>query len=700
MKETLLYIKDLCCDEEARLVRAEIEGMKGIEGYEINLMTQSLRVTHDPEVISVRRIQDAIGKTGMKASLTKEGEVKGPDQWWKEPRIITLSLCGLLILSTLILEHILGLLTEEKAKFLYGAALLVGGYYPARMGLTALRTLTPNIRTLMVVGALGAVGLGLWEEAALLVLIYSFGDVLEAYAADRVRGAVRALMDLAPKEALVRRDGVEVTLPLDEVKVGDTFIVKPGERLPLDGEVLSGSSYVDQAPITGESIPVARGPGDEVFAGSINQRGSLEVKVTKPFNDTTLGRIIHYVEEAELRKSSYQRFGETFGRYYTPSMFVLALVVMTVPTLLGGSFTEWFYRGLVVLVVSCSCGIALSIPVAVVAAIANAARHGVLIKGGAYLEAAGYIRAIAFDKTGSLTAGRPVVTDIVSFQDIKEEAILALASAIESRSGHVLADAIIEMAKEKGIALQEVQGVEVVPGLGIRATVNGVSYCIGNKALCQRIGVLNSDAEDKIKQLEEEGKTLIILAGPEKIIGAIAVRDEIRPEAEESLKRIKDLGITGLVMLTGDNEEAARVIAGKAGIREYMARLLPEEKVKAVEELKRRYGKVAMVGDGVNDAPAMIAADLGIAMGAAGTDVAIETGDIVLMSDDLSKIPYILHLSRRTVNIIKQNIAISLAIISFLVPIALIGWIGLVPGLLINEVGGLLVTINGLRLLR
>src|SRR3972149_393348 len=421
MKETILYIKELCCDEEARLVRAEVEGMKGIESYEINLMTQSLRVTHDPEVISVREIQDAIEKTGMKASLTKEGEVKRPGPWWKEPRIITLSLCGLLILLTLILEHLFGL-PHETARFLYGAATLIGGGYPAKMGLTALRTLTPNIRTLMVVGALGAVGLGLWEEAALLVLIYSLGDVLEAYAADRVRGAVRALMGLAPKEALVRRDGVEVMLPLDDIRVGDTFIVKPGERLPLDGEVLSGSSYVDQAPITGESLPVSRGPGDEVFAGSINQRGSLEVKVTKPFNDTTLGRIIHYVEEAELRKSSYQRFGETFGRYYTPSMFVLALVVMTVPTLLGGSFTEWFYRGLVVLVVSCSCGIALSIPVAVAAAIANAARHGGLIKGGVYLEIAGNVKAIAFDKTGSLTAGRPVLTDFLSFQDIKEEA--------------------------------------------------------------------------------------------------------------------------------------------------------------------------------------------------------------------------------------------------------------------------------------
>ncbi|MBI5407620.1 MAG: cation-translocating P-type ATPase, partial [Nitrospirae bacterium] len=656
--------------------------------------------THDPEVISVREIQDAIEKTGMKASLAKGEEVTGPGQWWKEPRIITLSLCGLLILLTLILEHILGLLTEEKAKFLYGAALLAGGYYPARMGLIALKTLTPNIRTLMVVGALGAVGLGLWEEAALLVLIYSLGDVLEAYAAGRVRGAVRALMGLAPKEALVKREGKEMSVPLEEIRIGDRLIIKPGERIPLDGKVILGTSSVDQSPITGESMPVAKSFGDEVFAGSMNQRGSFEMTVTKPFNDTTLGRIIHYVEEAEHKRSSYQRFGETFGRYYTPSMFVLAMIVMVIPTILVGSFTEWFYRGLVVLVVSCSCGIALSIPVAVVAAIANAARHGVLVKGGVYLEAASHIRAIAFDKTGSLTSGKPVVSDILPFGELREEDILGLASALESRSEHILADAILRKAQEMGIHVQKIEEVESFPGLGIKATINGRPYCIGNQTLCRNIGVSTHIIDEKLKKLEEEGKTLLLLTGAEGLIGVIAVRDETRPGAEETLKRLQDIHIKGLVMLTGDNDEVAKVIAGQVGISEYMARLLPEEKVAAIEDLKKRYGKVAMVGDGVNDAPAMVVSDLGIAMGAAGTDVAIETGDIVLMSDDLSKIPYILHLSRRTVNIIKQNIAISLAIISFLVPIALIGWIGLVPGLLINEVGGLLVTINGLRLLR
>src|SRR3972149_5735837 len=744
MKETVLYIKNLCCDGEAKLIRAEFDGLKGINSYDINLMTQNVRVSYNPTVLSEKEIQETIFRVGLEARLKTEEKIKEKrGVWWKEPRILTLTVCGFIIAITLIMEHIFGF-SSKKAIFLYGAATLIGGYYPAKMGLTALKTLTPNIRTLMVVGAIGAAALGLWEEAALLVLIYSLGDVLEAYATDRVRGAVRALMGLAPKEALVRRNNNEVVLTLEDIKAGDILIVRPGERIPLDGKVLSGSSSVDQAPITGESIPVSKGPGDEVFAGSINQRGSVEVMVTKVFEDTTLGRIIHYVEEAEVRKSSYQRFGDKFGRYYTPSMFALSLTVMLIPSVLFGNFSEWFYRGLVVLVVSCSCGIALSIPVSVAAAIANAARHGVLIKGGVYLEIAGNIKSIAFDKTGSLTAGRPVVTDVIPFGGATEEAVLGLASSVESHSEHVLSDAIISRAREKGISVQDITGFEAFPGVGARALVDGKPYCVGSKTLCADLGITTKDAEGIISKLEEEGKTLIFLTGMDEsllsqestchpefisgsqmmqgqeipklvrddkwggleadfsgtLLGIIAIRDEIRPEAEGALKRLKGMGVTGLIMLTGDNEHVAQVMAEKAGIEGYVARLLPDDKVKAIAGLKREHGVVAMVGDGVNDAPAMIESDLGIAMGAAGTDVAIETGDIVLMSDDLSKIPYVLNLSRRTVNNIRQNIIISLTIIGFLVPVALIGWIGLVPGILINEVGGLLVIINGLRLLR
>lgn len=696
-KKIILYIDGLDCEDEVKLIRSAMEGLKGISSFETNIMTRTLKADYDDRLVSEQVIIKAIAGTGLKPR--KKEKVRKPSVWWKEPRIITLSACGLFIVGAFVLEHLIGV-SHRSASVLYGIATLIGGYYPARMGLTALKTLRPNIRTLMVAGAIGAASLGLWEEAALLVLIYSLGDVLEAYASDRVRGAVRALMELAPKEALVRRDGKEIVLKVEEVMVGDTIIIRPGEKIPLDGKVVRGTSSLDQSPITGESIPVSKGPGDEVFAGSMNQRGSIEVAVTKPFEDTTLGKIIHYVEEAETRKSSYQRFGETFGRYYTPSMFALSILVILIPTIFIGGFSQWFYRGLVVLVVSCSCGIALSIPVSVVAAVANAARHGVLIKGGAHLEATSRLRAIAFDKTGSLTMGKPMVTDVLPFNGFGEDIVLSLAASIESRSEHILAEAIIKKAKEKNLFFNELDGFEAIPGMGAKALINGKSYCIGSMALCSSLGVLTPDVEEKIKNLEVQGKTVIVLTGGKGLMGIIAVRDELRPEAKDALKRLKNLGIQAIIMLTGDNEQVAKAMSKEAGVDRYMAGLLPEEKVKAVNALKNEYGVMGMVGDGVNDAPAMVAADVGIAMGAAGTDVAIETGDVVLMSDDLSKIPYVLNLSRRAAINIKQNIAFSLAVIAFLVPMALIGWIGLVPGILINEVGGILVIVNGLRLLK
>ncbi len=696
-KKIIVFIKGLDCEDEAKIIKARMLGLKGVVSFKVNTMAGSMNAVFDENLINEQDIIRAINETGMKARLKKEVKREAP--WWREPRILTLSACGFIILAAFFLEHILGLFHETVA-FLYAAATLIGGYYPAKMGIAALKTLRPNIRTLMVAGAIGAIALGLWEEAALLVLIYSLGDILEAYASDRVRGAVRKLMEFAPKEALVKRNGKEVLLNVEDVAVGDTIIIKPGERIPLDGEVSNGTSSLDQSPITGESIPVSKGPGDEVFAGSINQRGMIEVRVTKPFEDTTLGRIIHYVEEAEARKSSYQRFGETFGRYYTPSMFVLALLVIIVPTIFVGEFSQWFYRGLVVLVVSCSCGIALSIPVSVVAAVANAARHGVLIKGGAHLEAASRIKAIAFDKTGSLTIGRPVVTDIVPFGKITVDILLSVAASIESRSEHVLAEAILNKARGNGLSINELEGFEALPGMGAKAVIKGETYCIGSLNLCERLGVLTPEAGEKIKNLEKEGKTVIVLTGEKSLMGIIAVRDELRPEAKEALRRLKNIGIKSIIMLTGDNEQVARAISEEAGVDRYMAQLLPEEKLNAVKALKNEYGTVGMVGDGVNDAPAMVASDVGIAMGAAGTDVAIETGDVVLMSDDLSKIPFVIALSKRAINNIKQNIVLSLIVIAFLVPMALVGWVGLLPGILINEVGGILVIINGLRLLK
>ncbi len=696
IKRAVLHIEGMDCEDETLLIEKKMKSLKGLEFFQVDLMSQTLRVQYDPTFLSVQEIIKSIAETGMKARLERE-RIKDK-AWWKEPRILSLISCGVFTIVAFVLEKI-GI--ELASTILYAIAVSVGGYYPARMGLAALRTLTLNIRTLMVSGAIGAIVLGLGEEAAILVFIYSLGDVLEAYAVDRARGDLRALMELMPKEATMRRDGEELTLPVEEVQLGETIIIRPGERIPLDGQVVSGSSAVDEAPITGEPIPLVKEKGMEVFAGTINQRGVLEVEVTKISQDTTLARIIHSVEEAQAKKSSFQRFGETFGKIYTPAMFALALGVMVIPVwFLGGLWSQWFYRGLVVLVVSCSCGIALSIPVAVVAAIGNAARNGILFKGGVHLESAATIKAIAFDKTGTLTIGRPQVTDVIPIGNGSRNKILGLAASLESRSEHPLGEAIVRKAREEEIPFTPAKEFEALVGLGARGKVNEEEFFIGGVRLFLERKVPVESIQPLLSSLEEQGKTTILIGDQGKILGVIAIADRLRLEAKEAIQKLKQIGVYKIVMLTGDNEGTAKAIAREAGIDQYFARLLPEDKVEKVKQLRLEGNRIAVVGDGINDAPAMAVADIGIAMGAAGTDIALETADIALMSDDLSKLPVALNLSRRTVRNIRQNIIISLAIITFLVPAALAGWIGMVPGLLINEAGGLAVIVNGLRLLR
>lgn len=691
-----LTIEGMDCQDEVAIIEKKLKSLSGIKNFEIYLATQGVKVVCDPSLISIQQIIKGIAETGMRASAVKEARIK--IAWWKEKRIIALSVCGLFTLTAFVLEKVgyEGII----AIILHSMAIIIGGYYPAKMAFNALKTLTFNIRTLMVTGAVGAVTLGLWEEASMLVFIYLLGDILEIYTVSKSRGAIRMLMELAPKEALVRRGSQEMVLPVEEVRISDSIIIRPGEKIPLDGKVIKGYSSVDQSPITGESIPVEKKERDDVFAGTLNQRGVLEVVVTKLSEDTTLAKIIHSVEEAQARKSSYQRFGEKFGKYYTPSMFALAFAVAVVPPLLWGGFSYWFHRGLVVLVVSCSCGIALSVPVAVVAAIGNAARHGILVKGGVFIEIAEKLKAIAFDKTGTITIGRPSVTDILPLNNQKEETILSLAASIEGRSEHPLGETIVSHAKERGLHLQTVDVFESLPGMGAKAKIGACEYFIGNKRLFSEYSIPTEKIHDQISKLEDQGKTVVLLGLREEPLGIIAVADRVRTEAKSVIQILKRSGIERVIMLTGDNEGTAATIAREVGVDEYYAKLLPENKVAAVKKLKEKYSYIAMVGDGVNDAPAMAESNAGIAMGAAGTDIAIETSDIVLMSDDLEKIPYIIKLSRRTISNIRQNIIVSLLIIVFLVPVALCGWIGLVPGLLINEIGGLLVIANGLRLLR
>ena len=698
MKEMVFTVRGMDCAACAVKIENRLKSLKGISTASVNFGSERLRLEYAPEAIDLDKALNAIKELGFEAQPV--GAAAPQDRaWWKRPKLVLLGLCGLVTVVGFLLE-VAGA-AEWWVIGIYGLAILLGGFYPTLSGWRALRNLSPNIQTLLIAAAAGAIALDLWEEAAILVFVFSLGEVLEAYAVDKARGAIRALIALTPKEARVRRSAEELILLVEEIRIGDVVIVRPGEKIAMDGVVVGGRSAVDQAAIAGESIPVTKGEGDDVFAGTLNERGALEVRVTKLSADTTLAQIIHSVEEAQARKTRYQRFGDRFGRIYTPSMFGLAILLATVPTLaFGEPFAPWFYRGLVVLVVSCSCGLVLSVPVSVVTAIGNAARRGVLIKGGVYLEAAATIDVLVVDKTGTLTMGKPDVTDILPMAQLSSADILSLAAAVEKRSEHPLADAVLRKAAQDSVAVPDSEDFRSFPGEGASARLGNKTYWVGGLRLLARLGVALDQAAEQIERLEGEGKTVLLLANEDSLLGLIAVADRLRPEAFEAIRAIKSAGVGRIVMLTGDNEGTARAIARAAGIDEYRAGLLPSDKVEAVRGLKQAGLKVAMIGDGINDAPALAEADLGIAMGVAGTDVALETADAALMSDDLSKVPFLLRLSRRAVNNIQQNFAASLLIVAFLVPAALLGWVGLVDGLLINEGAALVVIANALRLLR
>jgi len=695
-EQVMLQIEGMGCTCEADLIAKKMGSLAGVQTYEVNAVAKQLRVSFDPARVTVQDIIKSVSETEMNASLVKGRGRRS--SWWREKQQLALYGCGLVILISfaLVLTGSPALLTDS----LFAVAVLIGVYYPARKALIALLNLTPTIHLLMLIGSVGAILLGMWEESAILIFVYSLGDVLESYAVDKARGAIRSLVELMPKEALVRRDGEEVVLSTEDIGVGDVVVVRPGERIPVDGIVLQGSSFVDQAAVTGESIPVRREPGNDVFAGTINQNGSLEVRVDRPAEETMLSKIIISVEEAQAKKTSYQRFSDSFGVYYTPAMLVLGVLVATVPPLFfGAEWLPFIYRGLVVFVVSCSCGLALSVPVAVVAAMANAARNGTVFKGGAYLEVVDRVKVIAFDKTGTLTIGRPEVTDVRTLDGVLERDLLDLVGGIESRSGHPLASAMVRKAKESDAFSGLVaEGFIESSGLGVTARINGQQYVVSNSRFQKESGVSIEQAESAIAQLEDEGKTVVLVSTEGRLIGLLGVADRVRPRAKEALQRLRNAGVR-TVMLTGDNERSAKAIALQVGVDEYHAQLLPTDKVEVLKRLKREHGVVAMVGDGINDAPAMAVSDVGIAMGAAGSDVAIEAGDIVLMSDDLSKIGYLQELSARAVRNIRQNIMVSLINIAFMVVFALIGMLGLVTGLLLNEASAILVIANALRLL-
>ena len=594
---------------------------------------------------------------------------------------------------------------------LYILAYITGGYYGLQAGLASLRELTIDVDLLMVLAALGAALVGAPFEGAMLLFLFSLSNVLQTYAMDRTRNAIRALMALRPAEATVQREGGTATLPIEEIRVGDLMVVKPGERLALDGRIVEGRSSLDQAAITGESIPVAKEPGDTVLAGSINERGGLLVEVTRLAQDSTLARLIKMVEEAQGQKAQTQRFIEKAEQYYALGVIAMTIVAIILPLfLLNESFATTFYRAMTLMVAASPCAIVISTPATVLSAIGNGARHGVLFKGGVYVERAADIKVLAFDKTGTLTEGKPRVTDVVvcdACWEGDEADLLRLVASVESKSEHPLAQAIVMAAQARGLALSEVTEFASETGLGVLATVEQRRIAVGNLRYFANWTVDGLEtAVSALDRFQDEGKTTVLAADVTEngrqahILGVLAIADVLRPNVAETIARIKKAGVERVVMLTGDNERVAAAIARQSGVDAYHAELLPQDKMRLLKELAEQYGPVAMVGDGVNDAPALAAADIGIAMGAAGTDVALETADIVLMSDDLGKIPYVIGLSRRTRQTLVQNLVFAIGVILVLIGAVLGVGLALPLSVIGHEGSTVIVSLNGLRLLR
>ena len=618
---------------------------------------------------------------------------------WRNAKVVTSAFSGLLLLLGFAGGY-LGLRTEFQT-FLYLTAVLIGGYYFGREALEELiKEREVGIELLMFTAALVAGVMGQWLEAATLVFLYSISEAAEGYTTERTRHAVRALMDLAPKTALVRRDGQESRIPVEQLRVGDIFIVLPGEAVATDGEVAGGHSSVNQAPVTGESVPVEKPPGSKVFAASINGEGALSVRATKSFADNTLSRIIHLVEAAQASKGRSQRFIERFGRRYSPAVLGAGILIGLLPPLFGLPWENWITRATVFIVAAAPCALVISIPITLVAAIGTAGRNGLLIKGGVHLENLAKVRVVALDKTGTLTLGHPEVTDVIPLNGHSEREALEAAAALEARSQHPLAQAIVRRARAVGLEPAPAENFRSRTGAGAQGLVGGREFYIGSPKLFADLAVPVAEVTDKVQHLQSQGKTVVMLGTPSSIQALFAIADPLRPEAADAIAELKRAGIERVVMLTGDNPLAAAAIAEQVGIDEVHAELSPEDKTRKVAELEARYGKVLMVGDGVNDAPALAAAHVGIAMGAAGTDVALETADVALMSDNLARLPYLIRFSRRTWRVVLQNLALSVVVIGSLIAGAVTGYFTLPIAVLAHEISEFVVIASGLRMLR
>ncbi len=686
-------VSGLDCSDCAFSLEHILKRETGVEAVSVNPASEKIAIEYDTEATDEKHLRKRISQIGYSV------ETEAEPTWLKEHWELLLAILSGVFLATGFFGELLIDMPGAVALSLYGAAYLAGGFNTARHGIAAALKLRFDIDFLMVVAAMGAATLGEFAEGALLLFLFSLGHALEHLAMDRARRQISSLGELAPKTARVVVEEAERDIPADELEKGMIVVVRAGERLPVDGEIEEGSTSIDQSSVTGESVPVEKGPGESVFAGTVNGNKTIRVRVTKLAKDSTLSRVIEMVEEAESQQSPSQRFAERFTRVFVPAVLAIVLLTIAVPPLLGWlSFSDAFLRAMTILVAASPCALAIATPAAILSGVARAARSGILLKGGMHLENLGTLSAVAFDKTGTITAGEFEVTDLSAYAETDEEELLSTAAAVEAGSNHPLAAAVQRFVETRGTTVGKAEGVEAVGGKGVTGSVDGKQVRVGNRKLFEE-GSIPRAIEESVQAYQSEGKTCMIVQREDAFLGVLALQDRPRKGAERVVEQLRKLGISRTILITGDNRDVAKSISEEVGIDEYRAELMPEDKVTVIKELEKEYGSVAMVGDGVNDAPALATATVGIAMGAGGTDVALETADVALMADDIGKMRFAVELSRRARRTIVQNLAISLGVMAVLVATAITGVATIGIAIVAHEGSTLLVVANALRLL-
>ena len=704
-------LENMDCADCARSVERAASRHKGVMEATVNFASGRLFLEFKCAETSLQDVLEDVRSLGYGVQTEEENlqrrRSRKPDSPFRDRRLLTTGASFLLLLAGVVIMLATSWPKSAAVAFM-AAAIVVGGYSMARNGLfTVLRTRNVDMNVLMTVAVVGAAAIGEWVEGALVVVLFALGETLEGWAVSRSRRSIQELIDLSPEQAVLVEGGAEKIVPVEVLQIGNMLRVPPGARIPLDGVVTEGKSQVDESPITGESVPREKEEGSDLYAGTVNGPGSLRMRVTSLAGDSTLARIIEMVEEAQGRKAPSQRWVDSFARWYTPAVMVLAALTVTVPPLMfGAAWGDWVYRGLALLILSCPCALVISTPVSIVSAIGAAGRQGVLIKGGETLETAGDIKVVAFDKTGTLTSGVPEVTEILTFDGATENEVLAIAAAVEHDSEHPLAAAIRRAAAKAGISPLGADGsgardFQALSGLGARARLNGATYFVGNSRLFREQGIpVQPKAEAAVSLRQERGQTVALVGDGERALGAVTLADEPRPLGRKSMQALHEAGVERILMLTGDNRQTAASVAEQLGLDDFRYELLPADKVETIEQLLAEHGKVAMVGDGINDAPALALSSVGIAMGAAGTDTALETADIALMTDDLARIPHILRLSRAARRVVRQNISFALGLKVVATLLVFPGFLTLWMAVIADTGASLVVILNGLRLLR